>query len=96
MVYFVFSLESPQWGDSNENTQYTPSCYGKAKGYLYFAFGSGAMINTHQLELPLSRTYFHSPKGVRTIELRLYHGLLACTEDNRLAEVRELSPRAGG
>ena len=22
-VYFVFSLESPQWGDSNENTQHT-------------------------------------------------------------------------
>ena len=21
-VYCVFSLESPQWGDSNENTQY--------------------------------------------------------------------------
>ena len=23
MVYCVFSLESPQWGDSNENTQHT-------------------------------------------------------------------------
>ena len=23
MVYFVYSLESPRWGDSNENTQYT-------------------------------------------------------------------------
>ena len=28
-VYCVFSLESPQWGDSNENTQYTISKYKK-------------------------------------------------------------------
>ena len=27
------------------------------------------MINTHQLELPLSRTYFHGSKGVRAIEV---------------------------
>ena len=27
------------------------------------------MIYTHWLELPLSRTYFHSPKGVRAIEV---------------------------
>ena len=26
-VYCVFSLESPQWGDSNDNTQYTISQY---------------------------------------------------------------------
>ena len=30
------------------------------------------MISTHWLELPLSRTYFHGPKGVRAIEVRLY------------------------
>ena len=30
------------------------------------------MINTHLLKLPLSRTYFHGPKGVRAIEVRLY------------------------
>ena len=30
------------------------------------------MINTHKLELPLSRTYFHGSKGVRAIEVRLY------------------------
>ena len=23
MVYYVYLLESPRWGDSNENTQYT-------------------------------------------------------------------------
>ena len=44
------------------------------------------MINTHWLELPLSRTNFHGPKGVRAIEVRLYfnclklanHGNLRC------------------
>ena len=35
------------------------------------------MINSHLLELPLSRTYFHSSKGVRVIEVLLYtDGLL--------------------
>ena len=32
----------------------------------------GAVINLHWLELPLSRTNFHGPKGVRAIEVRLY------------------------
>ena len=44
----------------------------KIEKILCFAFGSGAMINTRKLELPLSRTYFHSSKGVRAIEVRLY------------------------
>ena len=30
------------------------------------------MINPHWLELPLSRTNFHGPKGVRAIEVLLY------------------------
>ena len=30
------------------------------------------MINIHQLELPLSRTYFHGSEGVRAIEVVLY------------------------
>ena len=34
------------------------------------------MINPHWLRLPLSRTNFHGPKGVRAIEVRLY----LCTE----------------
>ena len=33
------------------------------------------MINTHYLELPLSRTYFHGPEGVRAIEVLLYDDL---------------------
>ena len=31
------------------------------------------MINILWLELPLSRTDFHGPKGVRAIEVLLYH-----------------------
>ena len=30
------------------------------------------MINTHKLELPVFRTYFHGSKGVRAIEVLLY------------------------
>ena len=30
-----------------------------------------AMINLHWLELPMARTVFHGPKGVRAIEVRL-------------------------
>ena len=30
------------------------------------------MINSQKLELPLSRTYFHGPKGVQAIEILLY------------------------
>ena len=30
------------------------------------------MINPHWFELPLSRTNFHGPIGVRAIEVRLY------------------------
>ena len=37
-----------------------------------FASRTGAMINLHWLELPMARTIFHGPKGVRAIEVRLY------------------------
>ena len=37
-----------------------------------FASRPGAMINLQWLELPIPRTIFHGPKGVRAIELRLY------------------------
>ena len=30
------------------------------------------MVNPHWLELPISRTNFHSPKDVRAVEVRLY------------------------
>ena len=31
------------------------------------------MINTHNLKLPLSRTYFHGSKGFQAIEVLLYN-----------------------
>ena len=37
-----------------------------------FASRPGAMINLHWLELPIDRTIFCGPKGVRAIEVRLY------------------------
>ena len=36
-----------------------------------FASRPGAKINLHWLELPMARTIFHGPKGVRAIEVRL-------------------------
>ena len=36
-----------------------------------FASRPGAMINLDWLELPMARTIFHGPKGVRAIEVRL-------------------------
>ena len=37
-----------------------------------FASRPGAMINLHWLDLPMARTFFHGPKDVRAIEVRLY------------------------
>ena len=37
-----------------------------------FASRPGAMINLRWLKLPMARTLFHGPKGVRAIEVRLY------------------------
>ena len=65
MVYFVYSLESPQ------NTQYT-FMLKKIERYPYNASWPGVMINTHSLELPLSRTYFRGSKGIRAIEVLLF------------------------
>ena len=42
-----------------------------------FASRPGAMTNLDWLELPMARTLFHGPKGVRAIEVRLYK-LFAC------------------
>ena len=43
MVYFVYSLESPQLGDSNEYTKYT-FVLKKSKRYPYFAFFSNLLF----------------------------------------------------
>ena len=53
-------------------THNIPSCWRKSKRYPYYASWPGSIINLQWLELPLSRTNFHSPKGVRAIEVRLY------------------------
>ena len=42
------------------------------KKYSYYASCLCAMSNTHSLELPLSRTYFHGSKCVRAMEVLLY------------------------
>ena len=52
-------------------THNIPLCYRKSNRPLLCRL-PGAFINPHWLELPLSRTNFHGPKGVRAIEVRLY------------------------
>ena len=42
------------------------------------------MTNTHWLELSVSRSYFHGPKGVRAIEVRLYSEFLDPSSSNPL------------
>ena len=71
MVYCVYSLESPHRGDSNENKQHTLMLKENLK-CPYKASCSGAIINPHWLELPLTRTNFPCPKGVRATEVLLY------------------------
>ena len=46
MVYCVYSLELPWWGDSNENTQNTLMLKEIEKRYPYYVSWHGAMINT--------------------------------------------------
>ena len=47
--------------------------YRKIYGIFYSV--PSAVINSHYLELPLCRTYFHGSKGVRAIEVLLYFSL---------------------
>ena len=69
MIYCAYSLESPRWGDSNENTQHTFMFKKIEKlsllGRLTWRYNQPSFA-------PLSRTNFHGPKGVRAIEVRLY------------------------
>ena len=70
----MYSLESPQRGDSNEYTQHTIIVQ-KLENITKlspFASWPGVMINPQWLEPPISRTNFPGPKGVRAIEVRLY------------------------
>ena len=72
MVCCLNSLESPDRGDSNEQTQHAFMLEKLEKINLYYASYPGAMNNIYQLELPLSRTYFYGSKGVRAIEFLLF------------------------
>ena len=47
------------------------------------------MINTHFLELPLSQTNFHGPKGVWAIEVLLYIANLCFYSRRRKARERQ-------
>ena len=69
MVYCVYSLESPRYGDSNENTQHT-FMLKKIEKISLLAWRY--RISIQKFELPLSRTCFHGSKGVRAIEVLLY------------------------
>ena len=52
-------------------THNIPSCYRKSKRSLLCLL-TWCFHQPYQLELPLSRTNFHGPKGVQAIEVRLY------------------------
>ena len=81
IVCCVYTLESPHRGNFNEYSQNTilmstrnilllKSREKKTK-LSPFAYLPGVIINPQWLELPISRTNVHSPKGVRAIEARL-------------------------
>ena len=53
-------------------THNIPSYWRKSIRNPYNAIWSGSIINNQWLELPLPRTKFYSPIGVRAIEVRLY------------------------
>ena len=54
------------------STHNIPSGWRISKRYPCYASLPGAIINPHWLKLPLSRTNFHGPRGVRAIEVLLY------------------------
>ena len=68
ILCYVYSLESPHQGDSNEYTQHTIIVEKIKKKYRklsIFASRPGTMINPQWLELPMSRTIFCGPRDVR-------------------------------
>ena len=87
MVCCVYSLESPRWGDFNKNTQHSfmLKTIIKIQMYPYSSSWPDTIINPRWLELPLSRTNFRSPKGVRAIEVR-QHACLQCDQDLRCVQ----------
>ena len=71
MVNCVYALESPRWGDSNGNTQYTFMSKKIDKLSLLCLMTWLYIKPTMARTTPVSNT-FHDPKGVRAIEVRLY------------------------
>ena len=74
IVCYVYSLELPRRGESNEYTK-NNYCVENQNYFLklsLFAAWPGVTINPQWLELPISRKNFHGPKDVRAIEVWLY------------------------
>ena len=71
-VCCVYSLESPQRGDSNEYSQHIIIEDRKKASPKSspFASWSGTMVNAQWLELPMSRTHFPGPHTI-SVELLL-------------------------
>ena len=63
-------IESPRGGDSYEYTHYT-FILKKTEKMTISRFLAWPIISPHWPELPLSRTNFYSPKGVRANIVRL-------------------------
>ena len=75
IVCWVYSLELPHWGNSNEYTQHTiirKKIKKLSLNYSPFVSCPSPRINPQWLELPISRTNFHGPKEVWAIEVLLY------------------------
>ena len=70
----MYSLESPHRGDSNENTYHTLVLEKlKEIALLCPPPHPGAMINTHKLEVPPSRTSLHGfPKVFEPFKFYCY------------------------
>ena len=66
-ISWVFSLELPHRGYSNEYTKHVINLK-----KLKFASWPGTMINPQWLEVPMSKTNFYTQKDVRAIGVRLY------------------------
>ena len=75
MVYYVYSLELPRWGDFNEYTQYTIMLNKNWKDFLIMPHDLALWLTLISSNYPcLEHTmYFHGSKGVRAFEARLYN-----------------------
>ena len=80
MVYCVYSLESPWWGDSNENTQHT-FMLKNWKDIPIMPPDLALQLTLISSNYAWSRIYFHGSKGVRAIEVLLYY-ILQCFQNS--------------